>query len=258
MAENSLERMLAVIDLFREESLEWTPEEMMQELSYSRSTLYRYLKTLVEAGFLSSMPNTGYTLGPRIIELDYLLRRSDPLILAGRPFLLELVARYPGTAMLVRLFKNKIVCVHHEKSSKDMRSSYTRGRPMPITRGATAKAILAFLPRTHLMKLIERNLEGFRGAGFGDNSPTIKQKLKMIRQQGYAVAHGEVTPAVYGFAAPIFDIGQTVIASLSVTIEDRYVDLGQIGDIADHIKFCASVLSTTLAERSRKKDEAKT
>jgi hypothetical protein len=53
---NSLERVLAVLEVFTEDRLEWTPEELMQELGYSRPTLYRYLKTLKEAGLLSLCP----------------------------------------------------------------------------------------------------------------------------------------------------------------------------------------------------------
>jgi DNA-binding transcriptional ArsR family regulator len=49
---------------FTEEHLEWTPDELMAALGYSRPTLYRYLKTLKEAGFLTSMPSGGFTLGP--------------------------------------------------------------------------------------------------------------------------------------------------------------------------------------------------
>jgi DNA-binding IclR family transcriptional regulator len=51
---NSLERVLAVLEVFCEERLEWTPEDLMRELGYSRPTLYRYLKILKDAGFLMS------------------------------------------------------------------------------------------------------------------------------------------------------------------------------------------------------------
>ena len=61
---NSLERVLAVLEVFSEERLEWTPEDLMRELGYSRPTLYRYLKILKDAGFLMSTRNSGVTLGP--------------------------------------------------------------------------------------------------------------------------------------------------------------------------------------------------
>ena len=69
---NSLERVLAVLEVFSEERLEWTPEDLMRELGYSRPTLYRYLKVLKDAGFLMSTRNAGVTLGPKVVEMDYL------------------------------------------------------------------------------------------------------------------------------------------------------------------------------------------
>jgi DNA-binding transcriptional ArsR family regulator len=72
---NSLERMLADLEfLFFEERLEWMPEELMRDIGYSRPTLYRYLKALKVAGFLTSTRNSGVTLDPKIVVLKSLKR----------------------------------------------------------------------------------------------------------------------------------------------------------------------------------------
>ena len=99
---NSLERVLAVLEVFSEERLEWMPEDLMRELGYSRPTLYRYLKILKDAGFLMSTRNSGVTLGPKVVEMDYLTRRSDALVLRGVPCLRELTTAYSCTAMVLR------------------------------------------------------------------------------------------------------------------------------------------------------------
>ncbi len=215
---NSLERILAVLEVFTEDRLEWTPEEMMEELGYSRPTLYRYLKTLRRAGLLTSMPNAGFTLGPKVVELDYLMRKSDPLILRGGRYLRELSAARPCTALLVRWYGNRILCVDSVCSTPDPVSSYPRGRPMPLGRGAISRSIVAFLPRRQLIPTIERNLEEFRATGLGDTVEEIHQTMKRVRRAGCAIARGEVTPGVVGVAAPVFDAGQAPIASICVTI----------------------------------------
>ena len=76
----SLEKMIGILDLFEDAEMEWTPEAMAERLDLTRSTLYRYLKVLADAGLLTSLPGVGYTLGPRIAELDFRMRRSDPLM----------------------------------------------------------------------------------------------------------------------------------------------------------------------------------
>ena len=69
--------------------------------------------------------------------MDYLTRRSDPLVLLGVPYLKQLTAAYSCTAMVLRWYGNKILCVASESSAKNPISSYPRGRPMPLGRGGS-------------------------------------------------------------------------------------------------------------------------
>lgn len=243
---NSLERVLAVLEVFTEDRLEWTPEQLMEELGYSRPTLYRYLKTLKEAGLLSSMPNAGFTLGPKVVEMDYLLRQSDPLILKGERHLTDLTESFSCTALLVRWYGNRILCVDSRSSAKSPLSSYPRGRPMPMGRGAIARSIIAFLPRRHILPRIEASIEDLRSVGLGSTVEEIHNSLKKVRRAGFAVAKGEVTPGVVGIAAPVFDAGQSPIASLCVTIADELVDAAAIEEIGVRVREAAASLSQEL------------
>jgi len=209
-------RILAILDLFTEDRLEWTPEDLMARLGYARPTLYRYLKTLREAGFLTSLPNA-YTLGPRVTELDYLMRRSDPLILHGTPHLTMLAEKYPCSAFLVRWYGRKLLCVASVNSTLRTQSSYPRGRPMPLARGAISRVILAFLPRRQQTPLIADNLAEFAAIGLGDTVGIVQSHLRQVRRDGYAVAHGEVTPGVIAVAAPVLDARKQPVAALCVT-----------------------------------------
>jgi DNA-binding IclR family transcriptional regulator len=244
---NSLERVLAVLEVFSEDRLEWTPEELMEELGYSRPTLYRYLKTLKEAGLLTSMPNAGFTLGPKVVEMDYLLRKSDLLILNGAEQLKELTKRYSCTALLVRWYGNRILCVDSRCSTENPISSYPRGRPMPLGRGAIARSIIAFLPRRHIIPRIEQTFDDLRSVGLGNTVEEIHESLKRVRRKGYAVAYGEVTPGVVGIAAPVFDAGQSPIASLCVTIAGSLVNGNQIDEIGTRVREGAARISDALA-----------
>ncbi|WP_047148388.1 IclR family transcriptional regulator [Aquamicrobium sp. LC103] len=244
---NSLERVLAVLEVFSENHLEWTPEELMEELGYSRPTLYRYLKTLREAGLLTSMPNAGFTLGPKVVEMDYLLRKSDALILNGSAHLKNLTERYSCTALLVRWYGDKLLCVDSLASVKNPRSSYPRGRPMPLGRGAIARSIMAFLPRRHLMPMIERTFDELRAVGLGNTPDEIVESLKRVRKAGYAVAFGEVTPGVVGIAAPVFDAGQSPIASVCVTIAGHLVNGKTIEEISLEVRGAATQVSEALS-----------
>jgi DNA-binding IclR family transcriptional regulator len=249
MVRTSLERILAVLELFTEDRLEWTPEAMMAALGYSRPTLYRYLKALREAGFVAALPGRGCTLGPRVVEMDYLMRRSDALVRAGRPHLERLAADRPCTALLVRWYGNRILCVDSVCSTPNPLSSYPRGRPMPLARGAISRSIMAFLPRRRLAELIERNLEELRAIGLGRTPADILERFRDVRRAGYAVAHGEVTPGVVGIAAPVFDAARAPVASLCTTVAAPTIGPGEIERIGAEVRAAAADVSARLDDR---------
>lgn len=247
---NSLERVLAVLEVFSEQRLEWMPEDLMQYLGYSRPTLYRYLKVLKDAGFLMSTRNAGVTLGPKIVEMDYLARRSDLLVKLGQPHLKSLTAAHSCTAMLLRWYGNKILCVVSESSAKNPVSSYPRGRPMPLGRGAIARSIMAHLPRPRLLQLVERNLDDLRSVGLGASVDDVLQSLKKVRKAGVAVAYGEVTPGAVGIAAPILDDRRSAIAAVCVTIAGNLVTGSLIDRISADVKQVAGTISAGIAAGS--------
>lgn len=245
----SAERILAILDVFTEDRLEWTTEELMARLGYSRPTLYRYLKALREAGFLTSLPGAGFTLGPRVVELDYLLRKSDPLVSSGQQHLDALVAAYPCSALLVRWYGTKLLCVASECSTPNPLSSYARGRAMPLARGAISRAIMAWLPRRQLDPLILANLDEMNELGLGSTLDEVLDAMRLVRRAGVAVAHGEVTPGVIGTAAPVFDAGQSPIAAVTVTIAGREVTPETLKSIERDVKTRAAEITKALADR---------
>src|SRR5689334_15731770 len=166
----------------------------MRELGYTRPTLYRYLKSLKDIGLLMSTRGGRFALGPRVVEMDYLSRRADPLVAAATPHLARLISAHPCTALIVRWYGDKMLCVVSQSSAPNPVSSYPRGRPMAMGRGAIARSIMAFLPKPQLMPLIERYADDLRQVGVGASQEEILAAFRRIRRAGVAVAFGEVTP----------------------------------------------------------------
>ena len=99
---NRRDKVLAVLDLFSDSRPLRTPDELRLELGYTCPTLYRYLKSLKDCGLLMSTRGGRLTLGPRVVEMDYLSRRADPLVAACLPHLAQLIEAHPSTAVIVR------------------------------------------------------------------------------------------------------------------------------------------------------------
>lgn len=244
------ERLLAILGLFSEEQPEWSPEGMMQALGFSRPTLYRYLKTLKDAGYLVSLPQAGYTLGPRVTELDFLMHRSDPLIAVADAHLKELASRFVGSAFVIRFYSQKMLCVASEVSANNPRSSYPRGRPMPLGKGAVSRAIAAFLPPRERSALVSQFLDAFVTSGIGPTKDAVLTELKKVRRDRVAMARGEVTPGLVGVAAPILAGDGTPIGALCLSTEEALLDDTTLEALRAEIRDRAERISTALAEPS--------
>ena len=97
-SDSSLARLLAVLELFDEQRLALTVDTIVEALQVSQPTAYRYLKLLTDAGLLQRQDDANYSLGPRVIVLDHLIRRSDPMLAQALPYMKELVA---GTTLFL-------------------------------------------------------------------------------------------------------------------------------------------------------------
>jgi len=245
---SSLARMLGVIDLFSEEIPVWTVDHVAAKLGYTRATAYRYVGELCDAGLLMRVAQGAYSLGPRIIELDRQIRHRDPLLTIGERAMRALLAPDRGQVILLcDLFRDRVLCTHQMSNGTDLALSYTRGRPMPLFRGATAKAILAFLPERRLARLYLQNQAEIAAARLGRTYEEFVAALKAIRRDGHVVTHAEVDRSVVGIGVPLFGGERSVIGSLSIVFpKERYPQRQEAQLVAD-LKRAAETIRAELA-----------
>lgn len=243
---HSHDRLLRILELFTLEKPEWSFDEMHAHLGYSRSTSYRYLKSLVDAGLLASLPGRGYTLGPRIIELDFQIMETDPLIRAAQPAMEALAVSFGGTSLLCRLYRDRVLCVSQYSDAPRPLSGYRRGSARPLLRGAASLVILAHLSSYQLGKLFRKMPQDFAAAGLGESLADVRERLKAIRQAGWLHTVGEVTPGVTGVAAPVLGPGGEAIGSFSITLPQDPVDPERLAAIGEAVARHAAALSRSL------------
>jgi DNA-binding IclR family transcriptional regulator len=247
-AETTPRKMLRILDLIEESADPVTAETMLAALGFTRSTLYRHLKILTETGLITSLPDAGFTLGPRIVELDYKMRQRDPLLAAAQPLMIELAQSERGVALLCRRYKDKVLCIHQERGDVAFRSNYTRGLGRPLFRGAASRVILAHLSGPTVSRLYADAPEAFAAGGLGETQAEARSALRRIRAAGFDVTHGQVTAGVTGVAAPLLDRGGDVLGSLSLTLPARERDATELQRLGERVRFCAGVVRTTLGQ----------
>lgn len=214
---SSPSRVFAVLSLFTREHPVWHTDDINTTLGYTRATGYRYVKDLVQAGFLQKVSAGRYALGARIIELDHHLRRSDPVLLAAAPVMNTLATRSGHDVVLSTMFSGmKLIDTYRVGPQHTVQLRFGRGRPRPLSRGAAPRIIMAFTPRSQLKRIYAAHATEFGAAGMGQDWEEFRQRMNALRRKGMYVSLGEVEKDVAAAAVPLLNADGEVMAALSL------------------------------------------
>ena len=200
---SSLTRLLSILDFFGPRTAVLSAEEIIARLGCSRPQGYRYIRELCTAGLLTRFSGD-YSLGPRIIELDFLIRSGDPLLETSEALIRELRDRVGCDVLLASIFGDRIVAIHHERGDGAGFVGYGRGRPMPLFSGAGSKIIVASLPLARQKRLFLKYPDEAEASKLGRNWEELRAELRRIKHAGYAMSFGELDSTNAAIAAPVF------------------------------------------------------
>lgn len=206
----SLVRMLEVLDQFTPDQPVIRVDDLQARLGYTKSTAYRYVKALCDAGLLAQAAQGRYSLGPRIVELDRLMRIADPLLQAGEAVLPVLAAEMPNSMVLLcSLYRDKVLCVHREgpeaieAGGRRIGILRARGLPLPLFQGAASLTILASLPAPRIRSLFLQRQAEMAEAGLGADWPAVRQRLAGIRRDGQVTTVGRFNRHLAAVSVPV-------------------------------------------------------
>jgi DNA-binding IclR family transcriptional regulator len=173
------------------------------------SAVYRCLTSLVAAGLVEEGPSRGrYHAGAVTISLAERYRRSGLGRGQTSRILAELAEQTQEFAALLMRSGDTIVCVDSADGSRVLRCSFQVGEVVPMTAGASSKAVLASLPDDEVSGILDRN--GLTAAA----AARTFESLPGVRERGFAVSADEVDQGVWGVSAPVFSHG-VVVGSVS-------------------------------------------
>ena len=209
----SLSKMLNVLNMFGPDSLLLDVDSIADGMGLSRATAYRYVKELCESGLLSRVDGQ-YTLGPRIIELDWMMRRYDPLLSNGRDIISELCKTTGLNVYISVFYDGHIINTYINSPDTEAGFSFGRGQPLPLFKGAQSKVLVSYQKGRKLKKLFHEAIENSDEYDFTWKS--FSQVTRSIRQDGYCITHDELNSGLTGIAAPIIKPGtEDILGSIA-------------------------------------------
>lgn len=214
----SLRKGIDLLFLFSEAEPVLGVQEIASRLRFPKSTAYRFVSTLRQAGLLvQDAESRRYRLGARLLSLQPAVIRPVDLRTLTLPFLRDLMQRSGETAHLTERRGTLAAITEVVESPSMLRMAPKRGQTFPLHAGALSRAILALLPPRE----IDQTLQARKLKRFTPNIPptaaVVKRTLQEVRRAGYALSLQEVTAGACGISAPILGPDGWAIASMGVS-----------------------------------------
>jgi DNA-binding IclR family transcriptional regulator len=177
-------------------------DELSVLLDTPISTVYRYLRTLAEFGFVDRH-GAGYRLGPRLVIGGGATVTSEEIVRVGGPVLQMLSDETGETAVIGRRVGLMAVNLQEVQSRHPLRVTMDPGTAWPLDRGALARVLLAFAPPEILDEVLAQDPEPGAGARTGADARRLRRDLQEIAAAGIARSEGEPVSGCVAIAVPI-------------------------------------------------------
>lgn len=212
----SLERGAALLRALAEAGRPLSAGELAAAVGLPRPTVYRLLQTLCAEGWVAQNGRS-FVIGASVLWLA--ARRLEQLELrsVGRPLLVELRDRTGETVHLGVLEAGQVVYVEKLESPGPLRMASMVGRIVPAHSTALGKAMLAYLPREQVERIVERHGLVRRTPNTITDPARLFQELAAIRARGYSIDNVENEEGIRCVGAAIFDHRGRVAGAVSVS-----------------------------------------
>ena len=176
-------------------------DELSASLEMPLSTVYRYLRTLGDFGFVDRHGGV-FRIGPKLLIGTGANVSSERLIRHSDAALRMLVHETGETAVVVRRIGLSCVCLHQIESDAALRVSLEPGEMSPLYAGALGRVLLAFAPPEVLDEVLAQDL-----VRITDATPTevdLRDGLSAAVMTGLVVSESELIEGSVALAAPLF------------------------------------------------------
>ncbi len=190
-------RLLAILSYIHSNEFPKSAKEISNSLHIPLSTVYRTMRTLKDWGFITDAHESdGVVAGPTSYSASLQFQRYSMMSNIFSPFLKLLVSESKETAAIIVPTPHHTLCVALEESPSLLKCSFSLGSKQSLTKGASAKTILAFQDKKTTQLLLKQYSL--------DTNLSFQEEISRIQTNGYGISIGEIDADVWGVSFPIF------------------------------------------------------
>lgn len=192
--------------------------EIAKRSGNTKARTYRFLVTLEQGSFIQRNKDAAtYSLGHISLVLGLAAQEQVSITRLAERHLEFLQTRFNETAAVLVRDGVQSVTVAQRHCTHEVRVQGAVGRRRPLYAGASGKVLLAFAPADLQAQVLDGELQKYTSKTI-TNKTKLRQELKRIAEQGYAVSEGELAADVVAMAAPVFDATGSVQAAIGFSL----------------------------------------
>ncbi|MFC2108049.1 IclR family transcriptional regulator [Candidatus Bipolaricaulota bacterium] len=214
----TLEKGLALVEEIGNSPEGMTAGELARSIGIHRTSVYRYVHALLQAGYIRNNGDGRYELGTKILELGSQLLRRMPLYDIAHPSLVKLSAETKKTVHLCVLDDYDVIYIDKVENQQSLPMLSRIGSRAPAYCTSVGKVLLSGLATDQLVSLLAK------GTALASRTPMtitdpilLLEEIKVTTERGYAIDNGEHEEGIKCFSAPIRGYGGDYVAAISIT-----------------------------------------
>lgn len=243
----SVDRALCILEILSDYENGLGIAEISEKANLHKSTVYRFLSTLIYKGYVSQDTSTSkYLLTLKLFELGNKKIEKMNLVTVAQPYLRDLMKKTDEVVHLAVREENELIYVAKVEPKKSI-IMYTRiGMRKPMYCTAMGKAIMAELTEEEVKNIWDSSdVKIFTNNTIADLSD-LKSNLKDVRSKGYALDDQEVESGIICMGAVIKDYRSKICGAISVSGTIMSITEDNKETIASELLECVSKISKEL------------
>lgn len=190
--------------------------EIAKRMEAPKSTIHGHLMTLKTKQFVMKRGDS-YCLGPELLRLgNHVRTRKEGFVLA-REFTEKLFEEAGFRSTFTSEMGGKAVFIHTASGNRMGWAHERLGRRLYLHNTSFGKAILAEMPQIRIEQILDRHGMPQETEHTITDRDVLFSELEMIREQGYAVNHGENIKDLYAIGVAATEQSGNVIGGFSIT-----------------------------------------
>ncbi len=215
-------------------------------LAIDKSTAYRMLNTLVEAGYVvRDHISKRYSLSYKVVHLSRNLLAENEVSRLSRRVLETLTAATHETVHLNILDGHQTVLIQKVKGTQLVAVDFQIGDRSQLHCTSIGKVLLAFQDVRLIEEVIAAGLPRMASNTITDPA-ILRKELHRIRSQGYALDDREFSDNMRCIAAPVFEQDERVRMGISISGPDTRFTLEKLEELKGPLLEAVWTLSERL------------